>query len=95
MIPFDLGGAVQGSRSQKLFKRRFAGEHHQRPGRRRQLGSAATAARDAPQQRHQQAVRYHAQRYRQILQDRVSRVLRVFQPHVLDHILAHQRRGSR
>lgn len=97
-FPFVPGGTVQGSRSEELLERRLAGEHDQRTRwRRRQHDhTAATAtARHAPQQGHQQAVRDHTQRHRQVLANRVSGVFRLLQPHVLDHLPAHQRRGRR
>jgi len=94
-FPFVPGGAVQGPRSEELPEGRLAGEHDQRARGRRQRHAVAAAARHAPEQGHQQAVRDHAQRHRQVLADRVPGVLHLLQPHVLDHLPAHQRRGRR
>lgn len=63
---------------------------------RRGISAAARSpAPHPPQQGHQQAVRHHALRHRQVFADRVPRVLRVLQPHVLDYLPAHFGRGRR
>lgn len=90
------GGAFQSPRSQGTQQGRHPREHRERrPGRRRGgrgVGRPHPPAHHPPREGHQQAVRNHALGHRQVLEDRVSSVLRVFQSHVLDYLPTHFRR---
>ncbi|GLH06818.1 Protein of unknown function [Gryllus bimaculatus] len=87
-----LRGEVQGARSEGPLKGRHVGEHHKRS---RGRGGGGPAARHPPAQGPQQDVRHQLQRHRQVLAHHFPCLLRVLQPHVLDHLPAHQRRGGR
>lgn len=92
---FVSGGALQSTRSEGSLQRWKVGEHRERrEGRRGGADGAVPASRQSGQNRNL-VPRNHTQWYRQVLSSHIPRLFRLFQPHVLDHLLAHKWRRSR